>query len=87
MSEVTGGRGRRRFRGPRWLRASPAVLDAEVASLASALAPYGVLGREALAERCDAGLWHEGTFDAALKAGVERRVLRLLPDGFVELVR
>jgi hypothetical protein len=87
MSELRERGGWRGFRGVRWLKASPAVLDAEVRLVANALAPYGVLSHAALAEHCDAGLWHEGTFDAALQAGVERGVLKLLPGGSVELVR
>jgi hypothetical protein len=62
-----------------------AVLDAEVRLLADVLAPFGVLRREELARRADANLWHEGSFEAALRAGVERGVLNLLPFDFVEL--
>jgi DNA-binding MarR family transcriptional regulator len=62
-----------------------AVLDAEVSLLEDVLGPFGVLGREALARRADARLWHEGTFEAALRAGVQRGVLKLLPDGSVAL--
>jgi hypothetical protein len=62
-----------------------AVLDAEVRLLADVLAPFGVLSREELARGADASLWHEGSFEAALRAGVERGVLNLLPFDFVEL--
>ena len=62
-----------------------AVLEAEVRLLSDVLAPFGVLTREELARRADANLWHEGSFEAALRAGVERGVLNLLPFGFVEL--
>jgi hypothetical protein len=61
------------------------VLDAEVHLLVHALAPSGTFSREVLAEHCATGLWREGTFEAALRAGVECGVLRGLPAGFIEL--
>jgi hypothetical protein len=60
-----------------------AVLDAEVRLLVDVLAPFGVLSREELARRADCRFWREGTFEAALQAGVQRGVIALLPDGFV----
>ncbi len=65
-----------------------AVLDAEVRLLVDQLEHYGgTLEREDLARRVDAGVWREGTFDAALNAGVERGILELLPEGLVGLRR
>ena len=63
------------------------MLDAEVRLLVDVLAPFGVLGREELARRADCRLWHEGTLEAALAAGVERGLIELLPDGFVAIRR
>jgi hypothetical protein len=64
-----------------------AVLDAEVRLLVDVLAPFGVLGREELARRADCRLWHEGTLEAALRAGAKRGVIKLLPEGSVALRR
>lgn len=63
-----------------------AVLDAEVRLVMDQLRKYGgTLSREALAQHTDAHLWHRGTLDEALRAGADQGVIRVLPDGFVEL--
>ena len=64
-----------------------AVLDSEVRLLVDRLGPFGVLSRQELARRADCALWHEGTFEAALRTGVERGVIAVLPRGFVALRR
>ena len=63
------------------------VLDAEVKLLLEALAPFGLLSREELIRRTDAGLWGRGSFDAALQAAVDRGAVKVLPDGCVVLHR
>jgi hypothetical protein len=64
-----------------------AVMDAEVRLLVDLLSPFGVLSRAELGRRADCRLWHEGAFDAALRSGVERGVIELLPHGFVAVRR
>jgi hypothetical protein len=75
--EAIGGQPRPRRRH------EAAVLDAQVRLSERELAPFGVLTREELADRADASLWHSGTFEGALRAGARRRLIRLLPGGFV----
>jgi hypothetical protein len=64
-----------------------AITEAMVRDVARALAPYGVLGREALAEACRADRWEEGGFDIALQAAVREGVVESLPDGYYKLIR
>jgi hypothetical protein len=62
-----------------------AVLDAGVRRLVDELAKFGMLRRDDLAYRVHADQWSEGTFEAAIRAGVERGVLARLPDDFIAL--
>ena len=65
-----------------------AVLDAEVGLLVDQLRRFGgTLERRQLARCVDARLWREGTFDRALRAGVERGVLLVMPGDLVRLSR
>jgi hypothetical protein len=64
-----------------------AVLDAEVELLVDVLSPFGVLSRADLGRRADCRFWPAGTFDGALRSGVERGVIELLPHGFVAVRR
>jgi hypothetical protein len=64
---------------------SEAVLSAEVRLLADQLARFRVLTTEELAREAKADLWHEGTFEAALKLGAKQGAIVLLPEGFVAL--
>ena len=66
---------------------TPRCSTAEVRLLVDLLGPFGVLSRQELARRADCALWHEGTFGAALRAGIERGVIAVLPRGFVALRR
>jgi hypothetical protein len=74
---VLAGRARRRA----------SVLGAEVRLLVDVPAPFGVLSREELARRADCRFWHEGTFEAAVRAGVQRGVIALVPDRFISVLR
>ena len=62
-----------------------AVLDAEVRLLTDELAKFGMLRTDDLAHKVHADAWSQGTFEAALRAGVERGVLVRLPDDFIAL--
>ena len=64
------------------LRHDEAVIQAEVRRLALALAPFGVLGREALAREVGAERWREGTFEQAVSVAVKTGVIQKLPGGF-----
>jgi len=64
-----------------------AVMDAEVRLLADELAKFGTLPRDDLARRVDAHLWREGTFESALRQGLEEDRFVLLPGNLVELHR
>jgi hypothetical protein len=64
-----------------------AIIEAEVRDIVRALAPYGVLARDVIAERCRASAWQDGGFDEALDAAVAAGVVEELPDGFYGLVR
>jgi len=44
-----------------------------------------MLRTDDLAHRVHADAWSQGTFEAALRAGVERGVLVRLPDDFIAL--
>jgi hypothetical protein len=66
-------------------RHSEAVLDAEIRLLTDELAKFGMLRTDDLLHRVHADQWTPGTFDAAIRAGVERGVLHELPDGFIAL--
>ena len=63
-------------------RRDGALLEVEVGRLIHALAPYGVLRRDALARACGARRWRAGQFRSALEAAVESGRLRQLPLGF-----
>lgn len=62
-----------------------AVTDAEVRLLEHELAPYGVLSKGELERRTDARFWHEGRFDAVLRAAVERGTIKALPGDMLAL--
>jgi hypothetical protein len=63
------------------------VIEAEVRMLASELEPFGMLSREELARRTHAALWHEGTFDTALRLAVRCGAVEVSPTGLVVLRR
>ncbi len=64
-----------------------AVLSAEVHMLVSELQIQGPLTRTALARRCRANHWTEGSLDAAIQAGVRQGVLVRRPFGYVDVAR
>ncbi|HEY3728518.1 MAG TPA: hypothetical protein VGL51_15170 [Solirubrobacteraceae bacterium] len=55
------------------------MIQAEVRRLALALAPFGVLKREALKRKAGATEWNEATFDSAIAAAVDAGVIESLP--------
>jgi len=59
-----------------------AIAAAEARRLLRALAPFGILSREALAHECHAADWHQGGFSAALSAGIRAGLIEELPGGF-----
>jgi len=63
-------------------RHEEAVIQAEVRRLARALAPYGVLHRNALERLVGAQRWHTGGFDDALAAAVRSGEIRRLSFGY-----
>jgi hypothetical protein len=63
-------------------RHEDAVIQAEVRRLARALAPYRVLGKDALRRTAGADGWRDDGFDRALSAAVEAGKIRRLPDEF-----
>jgi hypothetical protein len=62
-----------------------AVLNAEVKRLVNALAPFGVLHRDALEHKARADCWHEPKFDEALRAAITAGKIHKLPMGFYAL--
>lgn len=64
-----------------------AITDAEVQDIVRALRPFGVLGRDALAQECNAAKWQEGGFDLALEAAVAAGAIEELPGGFYKIAR
>ncbi len=62
-----------------------AMLEAEVRLLADELATFGMLRTDDLAHRVHAEQWSQGTFDAAVRAGVQRGVLVRLSDDLIAL--
>jgi hypothetical protein len=62
-----------------------AVVEAEVRRLVHALAPYGVLRRDALQREAGAGRWHEAGFGRAVAAALDAGEIRELPFGFYGL--
>jgi len=59
-----------------------AISQAEAKRVLRALAPFGVLSKEALEHECRAGTWHDGGFAAALHAAVKAGLIVELPGGF-----
>jgi len=59
-----------------------AVSQAEIRRLLRALAPFGILSRDALEQECHAGTWHDGGFTAALRAAISAGLIVELPGGF-----
>jgi len=59
--------------------------DAEVDNLVATLRDYGVLTRDALRERSGASHWAAGSFEDALRRGVERGGIKSLGDGLFEV--
>jgi hypothetical protein len=57
-------------------------MRAEVRRLVLALAPYGVLHRDALKDVCGAGRWHDGGFELALAAAMKAGAIERLPGNF-----
>ncbi len=66
-------------------RHDEAVIQAEVRRLASALGPYGVLRRHALASAAGAMQWREGAFERALRTAVSSGAIEPLPEDFYKL--
>jgi hypothetical protein len=64
-----------------------AIAQAEARRLVRALAPFGILSREALELECRAGTWHDGGFTAALHAAIHAGLIVELPGGFYRDVR
>ena len=58
---------------------SAAVLEAELRLLIDQQDRYGVLTRSELARPADARLWHEGSSESALRLGVHRGEIVVLP--------
>ncbi len=87
VTETPANKNRPKARSRRDLRHDEAVIQAEVRRLARALAPYGVLHRNALKQSAGAEHWHEGTFETALAAGVRSGSLERLPAGFYRVSR
>jgi hypothetical protein len=85
MADISHPRGQEhRPRPP--LRDTPAhehlIAEAEAKHLLHALAPYGILSREALEHECHADTWHDGGFSAALTAAISSGMIDELPGGF-----
>jgi hypothetical protein len=59
-----------------------AVVQAEARRLLHALAPFGILSREALELECGAWTWHDGGFTSALRAVISAGLVVELPGGF-----
>jgi hypothetical protein len=66
-------------------RHDAAVLQAEVKRLVRALAPHGVLRRDALRREVGADNWHDRWFERALDAAVTQGQIEVLPLGFYGL--
>lgn len=68
------------------LRDTPAherlIAEAEAKRLLRALAPFGILSREALEQECHAATWHDGGFSAAITAAINTGLIDELPGGF-----
>lgn len=58
------------------------VTAAEARRLTLALAPFGVLSRQALAEQPGAQHWRDGTFEQAIRAAVQAGAIEELPGQF-----
>ena len=69
------------------IRHEQVITEAEIRHLQLALAPFGVLSRSALKQCSGSAQWHEGTFERALRAAIDRGVLDELPGGFVREAR
>lgn len=59
------------------------VLDVEASRIARELRAIGPMTRQALAERCCAHHWRQGTFEAAVRHGIAAGRLQELPFGFL----
>jgi hypothetical protein len=59
-----------------------AVAAAEARRVRRALAPFGILSREALERQCGAAHWHAGGFDRAIAAAIASGMVEALPGGF-----
>ncbi len=68
-------------------RHDAAVMHAEVRRLVMALAPFGVLHRDALRSECGADRWHDAGFELALTAAVKAGAIERLPGDFYRQVR
>jgi len=64
-------------------RREDAVLDAEVRRIFRELRYLGPMRRDVLARRCNAAEWKRGSFEDAVRQGVRRGHLRVLPLGFL----
>jgi hypothetical protein len=63
------------------------VLCAEVRRLVRELEVMGPLPREMLARQCHASHWRQGSFEAAVRAGIRHGTLRRMPFDFIDVVR
>lgn len=59
-----------------------AVTEAEIRRLSRALAPFGVLGRDALRKEAGAEHWQEGSFEQAVAAAAREGRIQALPGDF-----
>ena len=59
-----------------------AITHAEARHLVLALAPFGVLDRDALSRQCGHLHWKDGSFDQALQAAIDEGAVEALPGGF-----
>lgn len=67
-------------------RHDEAVIQAEARRLALALAPFGVLSRDALREEVNGSQWREGSFEQALNSAVRTGALERLAGDFYRAV-
>ncbi len=64
-----------------------AVTAVEARRLALALAPFGVLSRQALLEQAGAHHWRDGSFEQAIRAAAQAGAIEELPGQFYREAR